>query len=74
MFIYRPHPNISANEVIIRIGGKVSDQVGFDYQKCLTNKGDYFGNSTDLLKSDLIYSGYNDSKCSLTNTSTFTLL
>lgn len=74
MYVYRPDGNLTGNEVIVKIGGKVSNQVGYDFHKCLTNKGDYFGNSTDSLKSDLIYSGFNDAKCSVTKTSSYTLL
>lgn len=48
--------------------------MGYDFHKCLTNKGDYYGNSSTSLNSDLIYSGYNDTKCSVSQTSNSTLL
>jgi hypothetical protein len=35
----------------------------------LANPGDYFGNSTTTLSSDLIYSGYNDNNCYVNSTS-----
>jgi len=40
----------------------------------LSNKGDYFGNSTASMNNDLVYSGYNDSKCSVTKTSLYVLI
>ena len=68
LYVYRPNSILSGSEVTIRIGDKISTQVGYDFQKCLTSKGDYFGNSTADLYRDLLYSGYDDNECSITNT------
>lgn len=48
--------------------------MGFDYHRCVQRKGDYFGNSTTSMSNDLVYSGYNDTTCSVTVTSSYILL
>lgn len=74
LYIFRPNANLTGSEVTIRIGEQISKHVGYDFQKCLNKRGDYFGNSTDQMSSDLLYSGYNDTKCSITSTSSYVLL
>ena len=74
LYIFKPSTSLTGTEVIIRIGEKISKQVGYDFHKCLLKKGDYFGNSTTSMTSDLPYSGYNDSRCSVTNTSSYVLV
>jgi len=46
LFVFRPSPSLSGSEITIKIGAKISKQVGYDYQRCMGNKGDFFGNST----------------------------
>jgi hypothetical protein len=65
---------LTGNELTIKIGNKISSQVGYDYHKCISNPGDYYGNTTDSLKNDLTYSGYNDNQCLITQTSSYTLV
>lgn len=63
MYVYRPNAALNGTQITLRIGDKINDQVGYDFQKCLAHKGDYFGNSTADMNNDLVYSGYDDNDC-----------
>lgn len=48
--------------------------MGYDYHKCILNPGDYYGNSSSSLKKDLLFSGYDDTSCTVTKSSSYLLV
>lgn len=67
LYWYRPNPTITnTSAMVIQIGDKVSDLVGYDYYQC--GVGDFFGESPTSLQRDLDYSGYENGACSVSST------
>jgi hypothetical protein len=72
LFWYVPRATLSSANVYIRTGDKISEELGYDYYKCGSGSGDYFGAGTGSLILDSVWSGFNDGACSVTSSATGT--
>lgn len=68
LFWYRNSlPMSNTTNIIIRVGDKISDDLGYDFFVC--GVGDYYGTDHTNLNRDLSYSGYDNGACTYTTTS-----
>lgn len=67
LFWFVARTSLSSSDVFIRVGDKITDELGYDYYKC--NSGDYFGHDTGSLTPDTLWSGYDDGYCQVSSSS-----